>query len=183
MTFLEQQNRRVAGDTVSEAESILASGKNVLVLGGGDTGSDCIGTSHRQGAKHVYNFELLGKPASADDPDEGKEWRTIVCESRPGRRSYCPIDTTGGIRPVRRLSSASCDGHWGYDDEGIWVEDGCRAEFMVAVVEAEEPDVQLGKEQDRVGGRGNSPDQSRLRRPDPQGASGRGKRRTVTERL
>jgi glutamate synthase (NADPH/NADH) small chain len=62
MDFLEQQNRRVAGDRVPDAGAILASGKNVLVLGGGDTGSDCIGTSHRQGAKHVYNFELLERP-------------------------------------------------------------------------------------------------------------------------
>jgi len=62
MEFLEQQNRRVAGEEISAAESILAAGKRVVVLGGGDTGSDCIGTSHRQGAKHVYNFELLGKP-------------------------------------------------------------------------------------------------------------------------
>ncbi len=62
MDFLEQQNRRIAGDTVEEDASILATGKNVVVLGGGDTGSDCIGTSHRQGIKHLYNFELLEKP-------------------------------------------------------------------------------------------------------------------------
>jgi glutamate synthase (NADPH/NADH) small chain len=62
MDFLEQQNRRVAGDAVPGEHAILATGKNVLVLGGGDTGSDCIGTSHRQGAKHVYNFELLERP-------------------------------------------------------------------------------------------------------------------------
>jgi glutamate synthase (NADPH/NADH) small chain len=62
MDFLEQQNRRVAGDVISESQAILATGKNVIVLGGGDTGSDCIGTSHRQGRKQLYNFELLGKP-------------------------------------------------------------------------------------------------------------------------
>ncbi|MCH6561887.1 MAG: glutamate synthase subunit beta [Myxococcales bacterium] len=62
MDFLEQQNRRGVGETVDEASSILATGKNVVVLGGGDTGSDCIGTSHRQGVKHLYNFELLEKP-------------------------------------------------------------------------------------------------------------------------
>ncbi|MEX2207511.1 MAG: glutamate synthase subunit beta [Myxococcota bacterium] len=69
MDFLEQQNRRVAGDAVSNERAILATGKNVLVLGGGDTGSDCIGTSHRQGAKHVYNFELLERPPETR-PDE-----------------------------------------------------------------------------------------------------------------
>ena len=69
MDFLEQQNRRVAGDRVPDAGAILASGKNVLVLGGGDTGSDCIGTSHRQGAKHVYNFELLERPPETRPED------------------------------------------------------------------------------------------------------------------
>ncbi len=69
MDFLEQQNRRVAGDRVPDAGAILATGKNVLVLGGGDTGSDCIGTSHRQGAKHVYNFELLERPPESRPDD------------------------------------------------------------------------------------------------------------------
>src|SRR5690606_22322243 len=62
MDFLEQQNRRVAGDTVPEAEAILATGKHVVVIGGGDTGSDCIGTSHRQGAASVTNFEIMPEP-------------------------------------------------------------------------------------------------------------------------
>jgi glutamate synthase (NADPH/NADH) small chain len=62
MEFLEQQNRRVAGDPEDAARAILAAGKRVVVLGGGDTGSDCIGTSLRQGAAHVQNFELLEKP-------------------------------------------------------------------------------------------------------------------------
>ena len=62
MEFLEQQNRRGAGDAIDDGVSILATMKNVVVLGGGDTGSDCVGTSLRQRAKHVYNFELLEKP-------------------------------------------------------------------------------------------------------------------------
>jgi glutamate synthase (NADPH) small chain len=65
MDFLTQQNRRVAGDTVPEQGAILATGKNVVVIGGGDTGSDCIGTSHRQGAKSVTSFEIMPRP-----PDE-----------------------------------------------------------------------------------------------------------------
>jgi len=62
MEFLPQQNRRVAGDSVPESEAILATGKHVVVIGGGDTGSDCIGTSHRQGAKSVTSLELLPTP-------------------------------------------------------------------------------------------------------------------------
>jgi len=62
MDFLPQQNKRVAGDTVPASEEILATGKHVVVLGGGDTGSDCVGTSHRQGAKSVTSIELLERP-------------------------------------------------------------------------------------------------------------------------
>jgi glutamate synthase (NADPH/NADH) small chain len=69
MDFLEQQNRRTAGDAIDEATPILASGKNVVVLGGGDTGSDCVGTSHRQGAKKIYNFELLEMPPESRTVD------------------------------------------------------------------------------------------------------------------
>jgi len=61
MDFLTQQNRRVAGLPVEGAD-ILAGGKHVIVIGGGDTGSDCIGTSHRQGALSVTNFEIMPRP-------------------------------------------------------------------------------------------------------------------------
>ncbi|MES1186294.1 MAG: glutamate synthase subunit beta [Myxococcales bacterium] len=62
MDFLTQQNRRVAGDAVPDEDAILATGKNVVVIGGGDTGSDCIGTSHRQGANSVTSFEIMPRP-------------------------------------------------------------------------------------------------------------------------
>jgi glutamate synthase (NADPH) small chain len=62
MDFLTQQNRRVAGLPVPDADAILATGKNVIVIGGGDTGSDCIGTSHRQGALSVTSFEIMPRP-------------------------------------------------------------------------------------------------------------------------
>jgi glutamate synthase (NADPH/NADH) small chain len=69
MPFLEQQNRRVAGDAIGERAGILATDRRVVVLGGGDTGSDCIGTSHRQACAHLYNFELLGRPPEERTPD------------------------------------------------------------------------------------------------------------------
>jgi glutamate synthase (NADPH/NADH) small chain len=62
LDFLIQQNRRIAGDAIPADEEILATGKRVVVLGGGDTGSDCVGTSHRQDAAHVLNVELLPRP-------------------------------------------------------------------------------------------------------------------------
>jgi glutamate synthase (NADPH/NADH) small chain len=61
MDFLTQQNKRVAGDRIFSGE-IMATDKNVLVIGGGDTGSDCVGTSNRHGAKSVTQIELLAKP-------------------------------------------------------------------------------------------------------------------------
>jgi glutamate synthase (NADPH/NADH) small chain len=63
MDFLPQQNRIVAGDSVPG--QILATGKRVVILGGGDTGSDCLGTSNRQGARSVHQFELLARPPDA----------------------------------------------------------------------------------------------------------------------
>jgi len=62
MDFLPQQNKRNEGDIIPEEISITAKDKNVLIIGGGDTGSDCLGTSLRQGAKNVYQFELLSEP-------------------------------------------------------------------------------------------------------------------------
>ena len=67
MEFLPQQNKKVAGEAVQH--QILATGKNVVILGGGDTGSDCLGTSNRQGAKRVYQFELLPKPPETRTSD------------------------------------------------------------------------------------------------------------------
>lgn len=68
MDFLSQNNMRVAGDKIATKEAILASAKNVLVIGGGDTGSDCVGTSLRQGAKSVTQIELLSKPPEGTNP-------------------------------------------------------------------------------------------------------------------
>jgi glutamate synthase (NADPH) small chain len=62
MEYLPQQNRRVAGEFVNSEREITANGKRVVILGGGDTGSDCHGTAIRQGAVSVHSFELLPKP-------------------------------------------------------------------------------------------------------------------------
>ncbi len=62
MEFLPQQNRRNEGDEIDPAIAISAKGKNVLIIGGGDTGADCLGTSLRQGAKRVHQFEIMPKP-------------------------------------------------------------------------------------------------------------------------
>jgi glutamate synthase (NADPH/NADH) small chain len=68
MEFLPQGNRRCEGDTIPESEAILATGKRVVIIGGGDTGADCLGTSHRQKAASVHQFELLPSPPPERSP-------------------------------------------------------------------------------------------------------------------
>lgn len=69
MEFLEQSNRRVAGEVIDPDRSIMATDKHVVVIGGGDTGSDCVGTSNRHGATSVTQIELLSKPPETRSPD------------------------------------------------------------------------------------------------------------------
>ncbi len=72
MDFLRQQNQAIRGIEVSEEIKILAKDKNVLVIGGGDTGSDCVGTSARQGAKSITQIEILPKPP--EKREENNPW-------------------------------------------------------------------------------------------------------------
>ncbi len=72
MDFLPQQNRRVGKEPLGLVKPILAEGKNVVVIGGGDTGSDCIGTSFRQGAVSVTQLEIM--PAPPEAPNKGTTW-------------------------------------------------------------------------------------------------------------
>ena len=67
MPFLTQQNRRNAGDVIPPEEAVLATGKRVLVIGGGDTGADCVGTCNRQGATQVMQIEILPQPPPVRD--------------------------------------------------------------------------------------------------------------------
>jgi glutamate synthase (NADPH/NADH) small chain len=67
MDFLPQQNRRISQEPQGNVEPILADGKHVVVIGGGDTGSDCIGTSIRQGALSVINFEIMARPPEMEN--------------------------------------------------------------------------------------------------------------------
>jgi glutamate synthase (NADPH/NADH) small chain len=67
MNFLTQQNVRVAGSNALAADPILATDRNVIVIGGGDTGSDCVGTSVRQGAKSVTQIEIMPRPPEKED--------------------------------------------------------------------------------------------------------------------
>jgi glutamate synthase (NADPH/NADH) small chain len=89
MEFLPQQNKVVAGDKVRN--QILASGKHVVVIGGGDTGSDCVGTSNRHGAKSVTQFELLPQPPAK----ENKELTWPYWPVKPRARTRKALSATG----------------------------------------------------------------------------------------
>ncbi len=67
--FLTLSNKKVAGDVIAENEDIIATDKNVVVIGGGDTGSDCVGTSNRQKAKSIYQIEVMPKAPDARTKD------------------------------------------------------------------------------------------------------------------
>ena len=92
MDFLRQQNKRVAGITVDGAD-IFATGKNVVVIGGGDTGSDCVGTSNRHKAASVLQFELLPKPPA-------------------GRSDYMPWPTYPMLFKTTSSHEEGCDRKW-----------------------------------------------------------------------
>src|ERR1700694_2458167 len=68
MEYLPQQNRRSLGDTIANEAEILATGKRVVIIGGGDTGADCLGTSHRQKPLSVHQFEIMPKPPDERSP-------------------------------------------------------------------------------------------------------------------
>lgn len=68
MEFLPQQNKRIAGDRLDPSKEIVATGKKVVIIGGGDTGADCLGTSIRQGAISVHQFEIMPKPPATRSP-------------------------------------------------------------------------------------------------------------------
>jgi glutamate synthase (NADPH/NADH) small chain len=93
MDFLKQQNKRVS-NTAFAAEDILATGKDVVVIGGGDTGSDCVGTSNRQGAKSIKQFEVMMQP-----PNQ--------------RTNTMPWPTYPMVLKVTSSHEEGCDRYWG----------------------------------------------------------------------
>jgi glutamate synthase (NADPH) small chain len=78
MEYLTQQNKRCEGDSIPDETFITAEGKRVIIIGGGDTGADCLGTTHRQGALSVHQFELLPRPPDTRGPDNPwPQWPNI----------------------------------------------------------------------------------------------------------
>ena len=120
MDYLTPQNRRCEGDVVPDEAFISAQGKRVVIIGGGDTGADCLGTAHRQGALEIYQLEILPRPPetrAADNP--WPQWPNIYrvssAHAEGGERVYS-VSTTrfvgdergrvkalevAGVEPVR----------------------------------------------------------------------------------
>ncbi len=93
MEFLPQQNKKVSGEWSPETPQVTAEGKKVVILGGGDTGADCLGTVHRHGATEVYQFEIMPKPPN--ERDETMPWpnypmilRTSAAHEEGGNRDW-----------------------------------------------------------------------------------------------
>ncbi len=116
MDFLPQQNRRVSGEPAGDVEPILATGKRVVVIGGGDTGSDCIGTSFRQGALSVVNFEIMPMPPEKENklltwPDWPLKLRTSSSHEEGAQREFSVLTQkfTGENGQVKKLHCVHID--------------------------------------------------------------------------
>ncbi len=116
MDYLPQQNRRVSHEPVGDVLPILASGKHVVVIGGGDTGSDCIGTAIRQGALSVTNLELMTRPPEKEDkaltwPNWPLKLRTSASHEEGADRDFSVMtqNFSGANGQVKKLHCVRID--------------------------------------------------------------------------
>jgi glutamate synthase (NADPH/NADH) small chain len=117
MNFLPQQNRRVSGESLGDVEPILATGKQVVVIGGGDTGSDCIGTSFRQGAVSVTQLEIMPMPPEKENkaltwPNWPLKMRTSSSQAEGAERDFSVATSRflGSDGKVKQLECVRLDG-------------------------------------------------------------------------
>ncbi|HQY72927.1 MAG TPA: glutamate synthase subunit beta [Aestuariivirga sp.] len=116
MDFLPQQNRRVSKESPLDNKPILAGGKHVIVIGGGDTGSDCIGTSLRQGALSVTQLEIMPRPPDKENkalvwPDWPLKFRTSSSQQEGAERDFSVVTKSfsGENGEVKRLHCVRVD--------------------------------------------------------------------------
>jgi glutamate synthase (NADPH/NADH) small chain len=116
MDFLPQQNRRVNNEPLGDVQPILAGGKHVIVIGGGDTGSDCIGTAIRQGALSVTNLEIMPQPPDKEDklltwPNWPYKLRTSSSHEEGAERDFAVLtqEFVGQHGRVKKLKCLRCD--------------------------------------------------------------------------
>ncbi|SUS08712.1 Glutamate synthase (NADPH) small chain [uncultured Defluviicoccus sp.] len=124
MDFLTQQNARIGGRPVPEEGTILATGKDVIVIGGGDTGSDCVGTSIRQGAKSVTQLEILPRPPERED--KGLTWPNWPLKLRTSTSQEEGCARDWAVSTKRFLGNGKLEGlelvrvEWVKDANGGW---------------------------------------------------------------
>jgi glutamate synthase (NADPH/NADH) small chain len=111
MDYLPQQNRIQAGESIAVEQRITAEGKRVVILGGGDTGADCLGTAHRQGAELVSQFEILPEPPKERRSDNPwPQWPNILrlsgAHEEGGIRDYDILTKSFRIRSGNRPGAA-----------------------------------------------------------------------------
>jgi glutamate synthase (NADPH/NADH) small chain len=116
MDYLPQQNRRVNQEPLGDVQPILAGGKHVIVIGGGDTGSDCIGTAIRQGALSVTNLEIMQRPPDKEDklltwPNWPLKLRTSSSHEEGAERDFAVLtqEFVGQHGRVKTLKCVRCD--------------------------------------------------------------------------
>jgi len=134
MEFLPLQNKRCEGDSIPDSEFISAKDKRVVIIGGGDTGADCLGTVHRQGCRSVVQFEILPKPPdsrAADNPwpNWPNIFRTSSAHEEGGERDYCVLTKklTGTNGHVEQLHGVHVE------FEGRNMKEGPGTEFTIDV--------------------------------------------------
>jgi glutamate synthase (NADPH/NADH) small chain len=125
MDFLPQQNKRNAGDILREDVNLLATGKSVIVIGGGDTGSDCIGTSQRHGAASITQLEIMPKPPVKEDkaltwPNWPNKLRTSSSHEEGCDRLWS-IDTVSFEGDHGKVNTIHCVKVEWTQEQGRWV--------------------------------------------------------------
>lgn len=125
LEFLQQQNHVNRGEAVKDADRILATGKPVLVIGGGDTGSDCVGTSNRQKARSVMQIEIMPKPSETRLPNNPWPYWPNVLRTSSSHKEGCDrrwclstkrfIGENGQVKKVELVEV-----EWKKGDDGRW---------------------------------------------------------------
>lgn len=123
LDYLQQQNRVVSEAVIPKEERIFAKGKHVLVIGGGDTGSDCVGTANRQGAVKITQIEIMPKPPVSDNPDSPWPYYQFVLKTSSSHKEGCErrwaLDTRKFIGENGRVTAVEVEEvKWEKDQSG-----------------------------------------------------------------
>jgi glutamate synthase (NADPH/NADH) small chain len=138
LDYLTQQNRINSGQNIEPGKVISAKDKIAVVIGGGDTGSDCVGVARRQGAKQIYQFEIMPKPSEKHDnfnswPNWPNVLRTSTSHDEGCTRQWC-INTKKITGTETRVDELHCiEGEWIRTDTGYQMREKPGTEFCIKV--------------------------------------------------